>query len=334
MTRTKKNSNEVEVKIISVDNGKALAKAVCSRQELIYENRYKDGHTDDLTEGNETFNVTYQNKEILIGKQGSNYDPSEGKATEFHKISTLTSITRFLEPDTMTNVVLLYGESVDLYYDKNNKDAIVEMLLGEHEITVEDYEGEKNYKFNIIKVQVMPEGIGHILQDLETYCDMQYVVDFGGTTVNFLSVIDGVPERDSSFSMPLGKNHILSDLGTEIKRAGFNNTPDRLIRLYFEKGANIDEINKIIKKVKKQAFDNIENNITTKLNTNIRKLLQQGFPVTFVGGTSKLLKNDILEYFSTIKGIAPTIKVDAPTSNVWGMLAFGEAKFGDMVGTK
>lgn len=311
-------------KIIAMDNGKAEGKVKCGEKELVITNRYSLGNADEYFNGTDTYNVTYNGENYILGRKGTKSDKLEGKASEFHKISTLACITRFIEPGIEEDIILMYGESVDSYYDEDNKNAIISLLEGKHKITVDGLE----YKINITYVHVLPEGLGHILQDLKNNMGIQYVIDLGGTTMNFLSVKDGAPIRDESFSLAVGKNNMISKLKIALKRNHYGKISDSLATQYLEEGSTDLQINKIIKSVIKETFEEIDDEIAAYINTSIQKQLKH-YPVTFIGGTSLLLKKDILSHFRNEEGNTATIREDASLCNVRGFYAYGKAKFGN-----
>ena len=286
-------------KIIAIDNGKMNMKVTDGASEYCYPNKYSKVFTDDENLlGANTFNVTYRGQNYTIGANASTSDKNEGKASEPHIVQALTAITRFIEPECKEDLYIMYGESIDMYFNNAHKIEIKTKLEGKHTI----YVNGVAYTFNIEYVQVLPEGIGEILQDLEKYDGVQYVVDIGGGTINFLKTINGRPDSDVSSSHLLGVNNIISKVQKELKRTGYGrHEQDALEQL-----AKLDE---------ELAVNDI----------NIHNILKV-HPVIFVGGGSDLLKFHINKYYKS--DVVDNLVVDnALMANVRGFYEYGLAKF-------
>jgi len=309
-------------KIIAIDNGKMNLKAKHGEMELCYLNKYSKKLTDDENLlGKDTYNVTYKGNNYTIGANGKSSDRNVGKASEFHIVQALTSVTRFIEPNCKDDIYLMYGESADMYFNNRHKIDIKTKLEGKHTI----YVNGVAYNFNIEFVQVLPEGIGHILQDLEKYAGVQYVVDIGGGTINFLKVVNGRPEPDSCRSFLLGVNNIISEVQTELIRAGFGTYDEDLIRQYLttRECPNNSVLNKMDELVMEQ-LEKLDDALAVR-DVNIHNLLKVQ-PVMFIGGGSVLFKEHINKYYKS-EVIDNLVVKDALMANVRGFYEYGVAKF-------
>lgn len=309
-------------KIIAIDNGKMNLKAKQGKNELCYLNKYSKKLTDDENLlGKNTYNVTYKGSNYTIGANGKASDRNEGKASEFHIVQALTAITRFIEPECKEDIYLMYGESVDMYFNNKHKIEIKSKLEGKHTI----YVNGVAYNFNIEYVQVLPEGIGHILQDLESYAGIQYVVDIGGGTINFLKVVNGRPEPDSCRSFLLGVNNIISEVQTELKRAGFGTYDDDLIRQYLttRQCPNVAVLRKMDELVMEQ-LEKLDDTLAVR-DINIHNLLKV-HPVSFIGGGSELFKEHINKYYKS-EIVDNLVVENALMANARGFYEYGIAKF-------
>ena len=309
-------------KIIAIDNGKMNLKAKHGDKELCYLNKYSKNLTDDENLlGKDTYNVTYKEKNYTIGANGRTSDRNEGKASEIHIVQALTAITRFVEPECEDEIYVMYGESADMYFNNKHKIEIKNKLEGKQNI----YVNGKAYKLNIKYVQILPEGIGHILQDLEKYSGVQYVVDIGGGTINFLKVINGRPEPDSCGSFLLGVNNIISEVQTELKRAGYGTYDEDLIRQYLTTrecpSANV------LKKMDELVIEQLEklDDTLAVRGINLHNLLKVQ-PVIFIGGGAKLFKQHINKYYRS-EVIDNLVVDEALMANVRGFYEYGIAKF-------
>ena len=309
-------------KIIAIDNGKMNLKAKQGELELCYLNKYSKKLTDDENLlGKDTYNVTYKGNNFTIGANGKSSDRNEGKASDVHMVQALTAVTRFIEPDCKEDIYLMYGESVDMYFNNKHKIEIKTKLEGKHTI----YVNGVAYNFNIEYVQVLPEGIGHILQDLEKYSGVQYVVDIGGGTINFLKVVNGRPEPDSCRSFLLGVNNIISEVQTELKRTGYGTYDEDLIRQYLttRECPNVSVLKKMDELVMEQ-LEKLDDTLSVR-DINIHNILKVQ-PVMFIGGGSKLFKEHINRYYRS-EVIDNLVVENALMANARGFYEYGIAKF-------
>lgn len=309
-------------KIIAIDNGKMNMKITDGNVELCYLNKYSKKLTDDENLlGKDTYNVTYKGSNYTIGVNGKSSDRNEGKASDIHIVQALTAITRFIEPDCKEDIYIMYGESVDMYFNNKHKIEIKTKLEGKHTI----YVNGVAYNFNIEYVQVLPEGIGHILQDMEKYNEIQYVVDIGGGTINFLKVKNGRPEPDSCRSFLLGVNNIISEVQTELKRTGYGTYDEDLIRQYLttRECPNASVLKKMDELVIEQ-LEKLDDTLSVR-DINIHNILKVQ-PVMFIGGGSELFKEHINKYYRS-EVIDNLVVENALMANARGFYEYGIAKF-------
>lgn len=312
----------MSTKLIAIDNGKMNLKAKHGNKEICYLNKYSKKLTDDENLlGKNTYNVSYKGSNYTIGANGRTSDRNEGKASKYHIIQALTAITRFIEPDCKDNICLMYGESVDMYFNNSHKIDIKTKLEGRHTV----YVNGVAYNFNVEYVQILPEGIGHILQDLDKYIGVQYVVDIGGGTINFLKVVNGRPEPDVCRSFLLGVNNIISEIQTNLKRAGYGAYDEDLISQYLttRECPNVSVLKKMDELVLEQ-LEKLDETLAVR-DINIHNLLRV-HPVTFIGGGSQLFKEHINRYYKSEVTDNLVVK-DALMANARGFYEYGVAKF-------
>lgn len=307
--------------IIAVDCGKMNLKVMCKGMKMLYANKFSVGKTDAGIIGDLTFNVTYSNREYTIGKNGSSSIATESKSSDMHIISALTAITHFI-PENGASVYLMYGESVNMYFNAKHKQSIIEKLEGRHQIEVDG----KLYDFTIEHVHILPEGIGHIIDDLRNNMGIQYVVDIGGTTVNFLTVNNSRPSNagEGSTSFPLGVHNIVAKVRQKLSVEGVGRYSPELITQFLEQGAKNEDVEDIIRETIFEQFKEIDRELDT-MGINIHDLLKI-YPVTFIGGGSDLLRTYIKQYY-----VGSTVIEDGVWANVKGFYKYGLAKFGSKI---
>lgn len=318
----------VKRKMIAIDNGKKNLKAKCGDKEIIYANNYSIGHTPNLL-GKNTYNITYKNKEYTIGENTNKSDKNIGKGSEIQIIQALTAITRFLDHNINERVCVVYGESVDKYFDNENKKNIKSLLEGRHIVIVEENDEVVTYTFTIEQVHILPEGTGELLSDfINKKNGTHYVVDIGGGTINFLTTDGCKPECDQSTSLPLGINNVIFKIIQNAKRKSIDGVEgqEKLIHEYLEnrEKCGSTKLDKIIEETIIEQFKEFDNKLAG-YGINLHKLLEVQ-PVTFVGGGSQLFKKQIDKLYKC-EVMTTSVVVENPVmSNVRGFYNYGLIK--------
>lgn len=310
--------------IIAMDNGKMNGKAICGEQRVFYPNRYSEGFADVYnTNETDSFNVSYQGAKWTIGAIGTQNNALEGKETNFHKISTLTALTRFIDEREERPIYLIYGESMNKYFNEDHKAKIKYALEGQHRITVNG----RAFTFKIENVHILPEGIGHILQDITNNMGYRYICDIGGTTVNWIEVNNGKPIKEKSFSRGLGFHNLTSIVATTLSQNGLD-VADEVVPEYIKDRNNIQNsaLKEIINNCIEKQLREIDS-ILEKRNVKISGILEHN-NVTFVGGTSGEFKDEIIKHYRTDEGKIPTILDDCMFATVKGFYDYGVAVYG------
>lgn len=316
-------------KIVAIDNGKMNVKAKAEDIELHYLNRYSLGHVEDESLlGEDTFNVVYKNKRYVVGARASSSDKNEGKASEAHIVQALVAISRLVNPENRDKLVVIYGESVDMYFDEEHKKNIRIALEGKHSITV----GGVEYVLDIDHVQILPEGIGEILNDFENKQGIQYIVDIGGGTINFLTTLDGAPLNELSGSFLLGVNNVVANAKRELKRAGFGTCDHARVLQYLNDRATSKskKLNDILDETVENQFLKLDDELAG-LDINIHNILKSQ-EVIFVGGGSELFSSQIEKFYKCEVSSEKLVVEDALMANVRGFYEYGVQMFGEEEG--
>ena len=299
-------------KIIAIDCGKMNLKATDGKKEVIYTNKFSNNYESEAILGKNTFNVCYENFKYTIGNGATKHERKEGKDSDFHIISALTAVTKFITP-TDASVRLIYGESIDMYYNKDHKNNLKSKLLGKQKIVVNEIE----YEFNIESVLILPEGVGHVLCDMSKYSGIQHVVDIGGGTINFLSVSDGSPKKEESFSVPMGIHNLVTKIKTECKRKKLGTINDETLSSFLTKGSPNEKIQKVIDDVAKEHFNQFNDEVASH-GVDIENL----FTLSFTGGGSETLKEIVQKIYPNA-----SIVSDCLLANVKGFCMYGKSKY-------
>lgn len=304
-------------KVVAVDSGAYHTKGKSSVGSVMFRTKYTNKHTDLGMANENTYNVTINGKKLTIGDSAKYEDVGEGKDSDLHIESTLTSVA-LLRGDAK-EVVLIYGESFNMYRNEEQKELIKNRLLGKHEVTIESKNGSVEvHKFEITLVHILPEGVGHILMDLRNNQGVKYVWDWGGSTVNFLEVINGIPS-DNSRSFELGMHNLTGSVEDAISKAGFGRRPEQLVKTWIENGCPDRDIQSIIDDVLDEQLYKIDHELR-KNNINLQKFHE----VTFIGGTSQLFSKQIRERYA-----CAILYPKCLTANVDGFYEYGRLKYGN-----
>lgn len=301
----------MNLQVVAVDAGKYNSKGKSNRGTCLFRTKYSMGYSDPNTLGENNFNVIYEGKEYTIGEQGTESDKNEGKESLIHKMATLVALSKLAEDDK--DIILIYGESFNKYANEDHRKQLEKMYLGEHKILI----NEEEYKFNIKEVHILPEGIGHILQDIVNNLGVQYVADWGGTTFNFLKVVNGAPDKSLSTSFKLGMHNMISILRSKIAKEGIGDFEEDLIQNWIDTKAPKNEIQKIIDDTIEEQFLKIENRLAP-LGINLAELPK----ITFVGGTSEMFKSIITKKYEGAE-----VHRNCLFATVEGLYEFGRLKY-------
>lgn len=312
--------------IIAIDSGKNNMKVRCGENYYVnHTNKYDKGFTP-VMKGENTYNVSYLDREWTIGANASKSILGEGKSDDFHILSALVEITRVLKPynkkeDNVQDVFLVYGESVDYYFDEINVKEIERKFLGVHELEVDDV----LYKFNIKKVKVLPEGIGHIMSEIETFKGLQYVIDIGGCTINFITAMNGLPNKDKSRSFQFGIDNVVSIAKGKLKRQRYM-IEEEGIKQALENGTESLAVANVLNETILEQLKKLDDELMA-FGMDIHSLMKtQSF--SFVGGGSKLFQKQLVTtYHSEVENGIKFLE-DAERTNVDGMFVYAKVMFG------
>lgn len=304
-------------KIIAIDSGASNTKGTSDVGDILYSTKYSPRHTDAGYLGENTFNVTIDGKSMTIGNNATRVDKTEGKDSDIHIWSALTAIA-LLRGDA-EEILLGYGESFNKYGQDEHKQKIINRLNGEHTVEVENTKGKKEvHKFNIILTHILPEGTGHILQNLRANMGLKYAFDWGGSTINFLEILNGRP-TENSLSFPFGMHNIVAQAKLAIAKANLGTFTETQIKEWIEKGCANRDIQREIDYVIEEQLYKIDSELSG-LNINLHDFLE----VDFTGGTCQLFQSQIKAHWSCARILPECIM-----NNVKGFYEYMRLKYGN-----
>ena len=314
------------LRYLSLDLGKYATKAAVypaynGEDRLYFKTRVDDGKmlaNNGLLNPHTSHVVTYGGSRYVVGASASGTDiETDSKGTKTHIIAAYTAIGLLSDPGD--EIIVAIGCPLSFF---KNKDSVISFKqkifphMGEYHVTVD---GQQKY-FRILKVQVCPESSGPIFLHPQKYQDMSIgVIDIGGLNSNGCRYEEGYPILKSAFTNSFGGYSLVNDLYNEIKeslsakgissiekdqlerdiRQGFCLADEALTRPLIER-AKTDAVNQLLKE-------------TTSNHWGINNMY-----ITFIGGTAKLLKPQILNTFPHV--MEECFSEDMEYINAYGFL--------------
>lgn len=333
-----KNSNKNVPELVALDNGKFNVKGYCRNRHIIFKNRVSEGHSDVISEG--SYNTVFKKGKYFVGNSASGINAIEGKAEFENLLTTLVAITQLTNKN---EVVLVYGESVNFYFDEEHHKKLKKLLKGTHTIEVQ---GEIR-EITIKEVYIFLEGIGHMFTNYkENGVGTRVTVDIGGTTMQVFVTTNGAPSEKNSFAFHMGMYSIRSQVRErfkkELKRALTANEVEEYIdkvctrknlQAKLDRGEFLTEEEQITydKSLLRnpKMIEIIESVIKEQLKELDRELaeinnfsLKTRDEVFFVGGTSVQIGEYIKEHYSE-DDVYINVLEDGLFSTVKGYYAYG-----------
>lgn len=303
-------------KIIAIDSGAFNTKGKSDIGDVLFNTKYSPRHSDTGMLGEDTYNATIDGEHVTIGNSALRTDKSEGKDSPLHIWSTLSSIA--LLRGGAKDIILGYGESFNKYSNEEHKNSLIKLLKGEHTVELESKNGKKElHEFTISLVHILPEGTGHILSNLKANMGVRYVIDWGGSTINFLEVINGRP-TENSVSFPFGVHNINSLVWSKLSKNGLGNFSEAQIKEWVSDGCPNKKIQQVIDEVIDDQLYKLDDALAG-FNINLHDYLE----VAFTGGTTLLFESQIRKYYKCAK-----IENDCLTGNVNGFYEYMRLKYG------
>lgn len=324
--------------LIALDNGKFNVKGYCKNKQKIFKNRVSEGHSDVISEG--SYNAVFKKKKYFVGNSASGINAIEGKAEFENLLTTLVAITQLTKKN---EIILVYGESVNYYFDAEHHKKLKKLLKGTHTIEVQ---GEIR-EITIKEVYIFLEGIGHMFTNYEKNgVGTRVTVDIGGTTMQVFITTNGAPSEKNSFAFHMGMYSIRSQVRErfkkELKRAFTANEVEEYIdkvctrkrlQVKIDKGLKLDENELNLYEASllrnTQMIEIIESVIEEQLKELDRELaeinnfsLKTRDEVFFVGGTSVQIGEYIKEHYKE-DDVYINVLEDGLFSTVKGYYAYG-----------
>lgn len=294
--------NEDEI-LISIDAGKDSTKYCYKNAFGIQKGKFRtkvqkvENLGVDLTPG--TFLMDYNGSQYLIGdmvdENKVNFDLS--KESIEHKLAVYLAVYKVLSDIPCSKVKLSVGIPINLYKNIKFREEMKKYILNNKFVSAKI--NNKNIKFFIEDVLVLPEACGNVYSNLYEYRDIRAtIIDIGGLNVNICQYTNATPNLNSMLTCNLGANILKNKIAKELgEKYGIIISPEDIKQILQDGALYLDgeeqpESKKIIKNIMKTHLNEIIN--FTKQNGIS---LNNNGKLVFAGGGSLLLKEFIKEKF-------------------------------------
>lgn len=320
---------------IAVDCGKFGTKLALFNQQTGGVSKFqfrtmidKGNFLDDALERN-TFIAEYEGKVYKVGNGATKEATLETtKMSNIHKIATLCAIA--LIANNGDNVHVAIGCPIKDFEVVEKRIEYKDFILPKGEVRIKiktksDAEPEERV-FNIIPTSryVYPETAGVLYLDMKKYADNTCgIIDIGGLNSNGSQYEDFEILHKYSFTNEVGGNNLVSGLSQELtSEFGTRCSEDyvrKLIRLPLEQRKLVpNNGNEEIQTRSKQIITDYMTDYVKEIkrSCDAKNWPLEYMDLTFVGGTTRILENEI----KTVFGENITIPKNPEYANVLGFL--------------
>ena len=320
---------------ISVDSGKFATKlGVYNPQKedtktFQFCTKIGDGSFEDDSLERNTMIVEIDGNTYKIGNGATTQAELEtSKQSEIHKICTLTAIAMCTSKDEVDDVHIAIGIPVKEWEVVQKRNEYKAYMLPEGEITVliktKAEEEPVKKTFRIVSRYAFPESMGALYLDrMAEYSDSTVaVIDIGNLNVNGTVWNSLEIDKDYSLTDELGGNILINGLSQELS-AEFGRCDEKyvtkvLMQPIEDRKLKPNRPNPDVEKRSKEMIDKylIEHVKLIRRRCDAKHWSLDFMKLMFIGGTSRLLKNEIIQVF----GDEVYIPERAEYANVIGFL--------------
>ena len=243
------------------------------------------------------FKVTYGDKIYSVGDSNHAVDPDHLKTEKnlnMHVISTLKGITDLIEegkyPRQGLKIALGVNMPIKQYLQPELRPTFQNLYKGTHKITVSDRE----YSFEVVSVDVFPEGLGILYLNAVKYKGKKFVIcDNGGLNSSFV-LVDNLRPTSGSDSLQTGVHTLCVEISKRLSHRGLKH--EQIIDILENNGKthSDEEIDKVVAECLKAHVKAIY----TALDSVSRAVLTD---YTFTGGASGIYEKELRNYFPHIE---------------------------------
>lgn len=298
---------------IAVDSGKFATKIAWANDDFsgyqkgMFRTRMGRGNFEDDAIENGTYVCEIDGKVMKIGNGAlQDAELETSKKSEVHKYSTLLAIALVVSPKEVDDVHCAIGIPAGEYKIVEKRNEYRDYILPEGPVTVKykmQRGGIEERTFNIVKRYVYPESAGGIYLDIKRNKDTAAVIDIGNLNVNATYFSGGEPDFSCSMTSELGGQILISGLAAELS-SEFTRCDERLVSKILKgplkdrclhpvsPNAELEEASRSV--IDKYLLDHVRK---IRRTCDSKGWALDYMPVTFIGGTSALLRKEIKEVF-------------------------------------
>ena len=284
-------------RFIAVDTGKFATKAVTLRgdgSERFITFRTKSEETMRTEAQGKSYIVEYKGKRYLVGEQAEVSSAKLTKAEDIHRISTYTAIHQLANGDD--TVVVAIGCPLSVFENPESKEAYKKYMFPERQIEIKVNETTK--KLTILSVIVFPESSGIIYLDRKYESMSAGIIDIGGLNVNACVYNKTMPIISTLFTENLGSNVLAQNLKNALATKYGEDIPQWMMEDILRDGYVVDNMSS--SGIREGSKEFIADFKRKHIESIIKKCEANGWNLgltrlVFTGGTSELLRNEILQ---------------------------------------
>ncbi|MEE1255988.1 MAG: ParM/StbA family protein [Lachnospiraceae bacterium] len=319
---------------VAVDSGKYGTKMAVydvekgETKKFCFRTKISDGFFEDDAIETATFIAEIDGKVYKIGngaKQQATLETS--KKTETHKITTLAAIAMVVNPHEVDNVHVAIGIPVNEFAVVSKRNEYREYILPDGEIEVKlktkNEQDPETIKFKIVTKLVCPESSGVLYLNPVKYKNSTTgVLDIGNLNLNGTYWNGFDLDSDYNITDELGGNILISGLSqllsAEFSRCDENKVASILMKPKEERMLVPTHKNIEVEERSKEIITNflLQHVREIRRRCDTKHWSLDYMDLVFIGGTTKLLKNEIIEVF----GEEVTIAEEGSYANVLGFL--------------
>ena len=284
-------------RFIAVDTGKFATKAVTLRgdgSERFITFRTKSEETMRTEAQGKSYIVEYKGKRYLVGEQAEVSSAKLTKAEDIHRISTYTAIHQLANGDD--TVVVAIGCPLSVFENPESKEAYKKYMFPDRQIEIKVNETTK--KLTILSVIVFPESSGIIYLDRKYESMSAGIIDIGGLNVNACVYNKTMPIISTLFTENLGSNVLAQNLKNALATKYGEDIPQWMMEDILRDGYVVDNMSS--SGIREGSKEFIADFKKKHIESIIKKCEANGWNLrltrlVFTGGTSELLRNEILQ---------------------------------------
>lgn len=303
------------IKLVKVDPGKYAVKAECGDKRF-YTKSLIDKVENVATESG--YKIKFFNQEYVIGDDSIPFDYDFEKHKIETKILVNLAISKLVEEGDKVNLVV--GMPIEHWLDRDRRAKYEQFIASKTQMSLVEREVDTPMNFKINKVVAVPESIGHVARNKKYKNRTVGILDCGGANFQGAIYKNGLPLRDSCFTLNEGGYFYLNSIKKSINSKFKLNYQDYQIPELIEFGSN------------REDKEEIANEITRVTKLHLNKVIREcrarnwnlnDMDIIVVGGGSNYFKSIICDLLPNT-----TISDDAIWDNVRGFGVLGEAVFG------